>query len=31
VQAVLSYNVVFQYMQGDPQTLFTPQERQARY
>lgn len=31
VQAVLSYNVVFQYMQGTKQGLFTPQERQASY
>lgn len=31
VQAVLSYNVVFQYMQGATQGLFTPQERQASY
>jgi soluble lytic murein transglycosylase len=31
VQAVLSYNVVFQYMQGDTQVLLTPQERQGSY
>lgn len=31
VQAVLSYNVVFQYMVGDTQNLFTPLERQASY
>jgi peptidoglycan lytic transglycosylase len=31
VQAVLSYNVVFQYMQGAPQTLLTPLERTASY
>ena len=31
VQAVLSYNVVFQYLQGDAHTLLTPQERQANY
>jgi soluble lytic murein transglycosylase len=31
VQAVLSYNVIFQYMQGDQQTLLTPQELQASY
>ena len=31
VQAVLSYNVIFQYMQGEPQSLLTPQEREARY
>lgn len=31
VQAVLSYNVIFQYMQGDPQTLLTARERKARY
>ena len=31
VQAVLSYNVVFQYLQGDPHSLLTPEERQARY
>ena len=31
VQAVLAYNVVFQYLLGDTQRLFTPLERQARY
>jgi soluble lytic murein transglycosylase len=31
VQAVLSYNVVFQYLMGDTDTLLTPQERQAQY
>ena len=31
VQAVLSYNVVFQYLMGDTHTLLTPQERQAQY
>ena len=31
VQAVLSYNVVFQYMQGAPQALLTPLEKTARY
>ena len=31
VQAVLSYNVIFQYMQGEPQSLLTPREREASY
>jgi peptidoglycan lytic transglycosylase len=31
VQAVLSYNVIFQYMQGDPQALLTTLEKQASY
>ena len=31
VQAVLAYNVVFQYLLGDTQRLFTPLERQTRY
>lgn len=31
VQAVLAYNVVFQYLAGIPQYLLTQQERQARY
>lgn len=31
VQAVLTYNVIFQYMQGAAQSLLTPQERQALY
>ena len=31
VQAVLSYNVIFQYMQGDQKILLTPQELQASY
>lgn len=31
VQAVLTYNVIFQYMQGAAQSLLTPQERQAAY
>ncbi|MCB1677288.1 MAG: transglycosylase SLT domain-containing protein [Halioglobus sp.] len=31
VQAVLSYNVVFQYLTGDSARLLTPQERLARY
>ncbi len=31
VQAVLAYNVVFQYVLGDNQALLTPLERQARY
>ncbi|HEY6131793.1 MAG TPA: transglycosylase SLT domain-containing protein [Halioglobus sp.] len=31
VQAVLSYNVVFQYLVGDTQRLLTPLERQASY
>lgn len=31
VQAVLSYNVVFQYLMGDTHKLLTPEERQARY
>lgn len=31
VQAVLSYNVVFQYMQDDTQTLLTPLEQEASY
>jgi soluble lytic murein transglycosylase len=31
VQAVLAYNVVFQYLVGDTQSLFTPLERQASY
>jgi soluble lytic murein transglycosylase len=31
VQAVLSYNVVFQYLQGDKQALLTSRERQASY
>lgn len=31
VQAVLSYNVVFQYLMGDTDSLLTPQERQAQY
>lgn len=31
VQAVLAYNVVFQYMMGDTDTMLTSQERQASY
>jgi len=31
VQAVLSYNVVFQYLMGDTRSLLTPAERSARY
>jgi soluble lytic murein transglycosylase len=31
VQAVLAYNVVFQYLLGDTQQLLTPAERQAAY
>jgi soluble lytic murein transglycosylase len=31
VQAVLSYNLVFQYLMGDTRSLFTPEERQAEY
>ena len=31
VQAVLSYNVVFQYMLGDAHTLLTAEERKALY
>ena len=31
VQAVLAYNVVFQYVLGDTQRLLTPVERQASY
>lgn len=31
VQAVLSYNVVFQYMRGDAHTLLTAEERKALY
>lgn len=31
VQAVLAYNVVFQYLLGDTQSLLTPLERQASY
>ena len=31
VQAVLSYNVIFQYMQGDQQMLLTPKELQTSY
>ena len=31
VQAVLSYNVVFQYLMGDTGSLLTPQERKASY
>jgi soluble lytic murein transglycosylase len=31
VQAVLSYNVVFQYLTGDAHSLLTPLERQASY
>lgn len=31
VQAVLSYNLVFQYLMGDTRSLFTRQERQAEY
>jgi len=31
VQAVLAYNVVFQYLLGDTQRLLTPLERQGRY
>jgi soluble lytic murein transglycosylase len=31
VQAVLSYNVVFQYVLGNTQSLLTPQERKASY
>ena len=31
VQAVLSYNVVFQYLMGDTRSLLTPAERQAGY
>lgn len=31
VQAVLAYNIVFQYLMGEPQQLLTPRERQASY
>jgi soluble lytic murein transglycosylase len=31
VQAVLAYNVVFQYLLGEPQHVFSPRERQAEY
>jgi soluble lytic murein transglycosylase len=31
VKAVLSYNVVFQYMMGDTLSLLTPEERSASY
>ncbi|MDZ7781869.1 MAG: transglycosylase SLT domain-containing protein [Halioglobus sp.] len=31
VQAVLAYNVVFQYLMGDTRPLLTPDERQHRY
>ena len=31
VKAVLSYNVVFQYMMGDTLSMLTPKERSARY
>jgi len=31
VQAVLSYNVVFQYLQGDNRSMLTTAERQASY
>lgn len=31
VQAVLSYNVVFQYLMGDESSLLTPEERKAQY
>ena len=31
VQAVLSYNVVFQYLMGDTHNLLTPAERNAQY
>jgi hypothetical protein len=31
VKAVLSYNVVFQYMMGDTLSLLTPEERGAGY
>lgn len=31
VQAVLAYNVVFQYLLGDTQVLLTPAEREASY
>jgi len=31
VQAVLFYNVVFQYLMGDTRSLLTPEERQALY
>ena len=31
VQAVLSYNVVFQYLQGDNRSMLTAAERQASY
>jgi soluble lytic murein transglycosylase len=31
VQAVLSYNVVFQYLMGDSHSLLTSRERQAQY
>jgi soluble lytic murein transglycosylase len=31
VQAVLSYNVVFQYLLGDAHRLLTPEEQQAQY
>lgn len=31
VKAVLSYNVIFQYMQGDTQALLTPLEQEASY
>ena len=31
VQAVLAYNVVFQYLLGDTQQLLTPAERKASY
>ncbi len=31
VQAVLSYNVVFQYLMGDTRSVLTPAERKAQY
>jgi soluble lytic murein transglycosylase len=31
VQAVLAYNVVFQYLLGDTQQLLSPLERRAEY
>ena len=31
VQAVLSYNVVFQYLQGEDKSMLTPDERQSAY
>jgi len=31
VQAVLAYNVVFQYLIGDTHSLLTPAERKALY